>query len=217
MSDPTRHLLSIGGVRVLFVMAAPEEYGPHLQKRINPLITGIGPVEAAVETTRALTLLERAGQLPHLVFSLGSAGSRMLEHAHIYQVTHVAYRDMDASAIGFEKGCTPNVEEPAQIALPCHIAGLPGATLATGGSIVSGAAYDAIEQDMVDMETFAILRAARRFSLPLMGLRGISDGHSELERYEDWTDYLHIIDERLGSALDLFFGQTQAHGLIPAS
>ncbi len=217
MSDPTRHLLSVGGVRVLFLMAAREEYGPHLQARINPLITGIGPVEAAVETTRALTLLEQAGQLPQLVFSLGSAGSRALDHAQVYQVARVAYRDMDASALGFEKGCTPNVEEPAEIALPYHIPGIPSASLATGGSVVSGVAYEDIAQDMVDMETFATLRAARRFNLPLIGLRGISDGHSELERYEDWIEYLHIIDEKLGEALDRFFGQTQTYGLISES
>lgn len=215
MHDPARHVMSVGGVDVLFLMAAPEEYGPHLKARINPLFIGVGPVESAVETTRALTLLEQAGRRPQLVFSLGSAGSRALEHAEVYQVTRVAYRDMDASALGFEKGRTPFLDEPAVIELPHHIEGVPCASLSTGGAIISGAAYDAIAEDMVDMETFAILRAARRFGLPIMGLRGISDGHSELARYEDWTEYLHIIDEKLGAALDLFVQQTQANGLSP--
>lgn len=215
MHDPARHVLSVGGVDVLFLMAAPEEYGPHLKARINPLFIGVGPVESAVETTRALTLLQQAGRLPHLVFSLGSAGSRALEHAEVYQVARVAYRDMDASALGFEKGRTPFLDEPAIIELAHHIAGVPSASLSTGGAIISGAAYDVIAEDMVDMETFAILRAARRFGLPIMGLRGISDGHSELARYEDWTEYLHIIDEKLGAALDLFVQQTQANGLTP--
>jgi adenosylhomocysteine nucleosidase len=55
---------------------------------------------------------------------------------------------------------------------------------------------------MVDMETFAILRACQRFGVPLIGLRGISDGAAELRHAGDWTDYLHIVDERLADAVD---------------
>ena len=40
-----------GGVSLLYVMAAPAEYGGHLQARIQPLMTGVGPVEAAVALT----------------------------------------------------------------------------------------------------------------------------------------------------------------------
>jgi len=44
MANVTR----IGGKDVLFVMAAQAEYGSHLQKLFTPLMTGVGPVEAAV-------------------------------------------------------------------------------------------------------------------------------------------------------------------------
>jgi len=76
------------------------------------------------------------------------------------------------------------------------------ASLSTGAAIVSGAAYDAIEADMVDMETYAIKRACDRFELPLIAIRGISDGISELRQIGDWTQYLHVIDERLAAAVD---------------
>ena len=56
-----------------------------------------------------------------------------------------------------------------------------------------------IDADMVDMESFAVLRAARRFGVPMVGLRGISDGRSELTGIHDWTEYLHIIDEKLAA------------------
>ncbi|MFG1284535.1 5'-methylthioadenosine/S-adenosylhomocysteine nucleosidase [Xanthobacter autotrophicus] len=216
MTDPARHLSSIGGHSILFVMATSQEYGPHLKSRIDPLITGVGPVEAAVETARALALLAHQNLLPDLVFTLGSAGSRSLDHAEVYQVARVAYRDMDASALGFEKGRTPFLDEPAVIELVHRIKGVPEASLSTGANIVSGAAYDAIAEDMVDMESFAVLRAARRHGLPLIGLRGISDGKAELTGYGDWTEYLHVIDEKLGSALDLFARQLEAEGLQPA-
>ncbi|GLK83043.1 5'-methylthioadenosine/S-adenosylhomocysteine nucleosidase [Ancylobacter defluvii] len=207
MDDPRQHILSIGQARVLFVMATTHEYGPALRARINPLISGVGPVEAAVATATALARLDHAGQLPDLVFTLGSAGSRRLDHAGIYQMASVSYRDMDASPLGFEKGVTPFLDEPAHTPITYRIEGVPAASLATGASIVSGASYEAIDADMVDMESYAVLRAARRFGLPTIGLRGISDGRRELGGFEDWTEYLQVIDHKLASALDVFSRQ----------
>ncbi|WP_180900450.1 5'-methylthioadenosine/S-adenosylhomocysteine nucleosidase [Martelella soudanensis] len=192
----------IAGKHVLFVMAASAEYGERLKARIAPLMTGIGPVEAAVQLSRTLAMLEHADAAPDLVVSLGSAGSATLEQTELYQASSVSYRDMDASPLGFDKGRTPFLELPAEVALPFVIPGLPQARLSTGGNIVSGAAYDAIDADMVDMETFALLRAAQAFNLPLIALRGISDGKAELRHVSDWTQYLHIIDEKLSRAID---------------
>ena len=93
-----------GDVSVLCVMAAPAEYGEHLRARIQPLMTGIGPVEAAVVLSTALARLEAASDLPDLIVSLGSCGSRVLEHAVVYQASSVAYRDMDASPLGLSQG-----------------------------------------------------------------------------------------------------------------
>ena len=195
-------LTTLAGRNILFVMADKAEYGLHLQRRFVPLMTGIGPVEAAVQLTAALAALAQSGRLPDLVVSLGSAGSRVLEQTEVYQATSVAYRDMDASALGFEKGVTPFLSLPATMPLPLRIPGVPQATLSTGGNIVSGAAYDAISAEMVDMETYACLRACMQFDVPLVALRGISDGKADLHHVDDWTEYLHIIDEKLAEAVD---------------
>lgn len=188
---------TVGKSRVLYVMAADPEYGPHLKARFEPLICGVGPVEAAVSVTRAL-----AADRPDVVVSLGSAGSRTLEQAEVFQVASVSYRDMDASPLGFEKGATPFLDLPAEIALPHRVEGLPEVRVSTGGNIVSGAAYDGIDADMVEMETFAVLRACMAFDVPLIGLRGVSDGAADLHHYDDWTQYLHVIDEKLAAAVD---------------
>ena len=127
----------------------------------QPLMTGVGPVEAGITLARALARLEGRGPLPDLVVSLGSAGSRRSKQAEVYQAVSVSYRDMDASAFGFEKGVTPFLDLPATQPLPFRIPGIREATLSTGATIISGSAYDAIAEDMVDMETFACLRAAR--------------------------------------------------------
>lgn len=188
---------------ILYVMAAPAEYGPRLQARISPLMTGIGPVEAAVAVTRALAEAKAADALPSLVVSLGSAGSRVLEQCEVYQAHSVSYRDMDASALGFEKGRTPLLDLPVVLPLAPVLDGLKGASLSTGANVVSGAAYDAIDAEMVDMETYATLRACQSYGVPLLALRGISDGVAELSELADWTRYLHIVDEKLAAAVDI--------------
>lgn len=183
-------------------MAAEPEYGPHLKQRFVPFMTGIGPVEAGVAMGTMLARLHDGDALPDLVVSLGSAGSRTLEQTGIYQAVSVSYRDMDASALGFERGATPLLDIPVTVPLSLRIPGVREASLSTGAAVISGAGYDAIEADMVDMETFAVLRACQLFSLPLVGLRGISDGVADLSHIGDWTEYLDVIDEKLAEAVD---------------
>jgi adenosylhomocysteine nucleosidase len=204
------HLSHMGDIAVLFVMATEQEYGPFLRHLIAPVITGVGPVEGAAGTSAALAQLAATEKKPDLVFSLGSAGSRTLEHAGIYQIASVSYRDMDVSALGFAKGVTPFFNLPAVIAIADRIPGIPAASISTGANIVSGAGYDSIDADMVDMESFAVLRAAQRFGVPMIGLRGISDGRSELTGMHDWTEYLHVIDQKLAVTLEDFAGAVTA-------
>lgn len=194
-------LHTIGTARVLFVMAARAEWGEHCRKLFTPLFCGVGPVEAGVATARCLAGLAAAGTPPDLVVSLGSAGSRTLVQAGLYQVSSVSYRDMDASVLGFPRGVTPFLDLPPVLSLPCPFPDIPQATLATGASVVSGAAYDGIAADMVDMETFAVLRACQTAQVALIGLRAISDGAAELRALSDWTKYLHVVDEKLAHAV----------------
>ncbi len=201
-----------GPLTVLPVMAAPAEYGRSLQARIDPLMTGVGPVEAAIALSVALGRLEAAGPLPDLIVSLGSCGSPTLEHAAVYQAGSVSYRDMDASPLGFPKGVTPLLDEPAVLPLPCPIPDVPVARLSTGAAVISGAAYNAIDADMVDMETWALARTARTFGLPLVALRGVSDGRAELKALEDWTSTLHHVDEALAGALDRLVEVLESRG-----
>ena len=210
----TFELKQVGSKSILFVMAVDAEYGPHLRQRIAPLMTGVGPVEAAIVLTHSLTKLDLSTSLPDLLVSLGSAGSRTLEQTEVYQVSSVAYRDMDASPLGFEKGRTPFLDHPAVIDLPFRIPGMPKASLSTDGNIVSGSAYDLIDADMVDMETFAVFRSCQLFRLPLIGLRGISDGKEELKHVGSWTEYLHVIDEKLASCVDRLVAGLESGELV---
>ncbi len=191
-----------GGHDIVYVMAVDAEYGPHLKKRFKPLFTGVGPVEAAISLTFALANLAVNARTPDLIVSLGSAGSRTLTQTEIYQAISVSYRDMDASLLGFEKGTTPYLNLPAELELVHRIPGIPEARLSSGAKVISGSDYNNIAAEMVDMETFALKRVCQKFDLPMIALRGISDGDEELSGHGDWSQYLHIVDERLAAGVD---------------
>jgi len=200
---------TIAGQRVLFVMATEAEYGDALRSRIQVFRCGVGPVESGVAVAAALAVTS-----VDLVVSLGSAGSNQLEHCGVYQISEAAYRDMDASPFGFPTGVTPFTDLPRRLPLPLRLPALPEATISTGGAVAAGPAdYAKIDEEMVDMETWAILRACMRFGCPLIGLRGISDGHAPVKGLTCWTDYLHVIDEKLSAAVDLLPGAI-AGGLL---
>ena len=193
-------LKQVGNRKVLYVMATNAEYLDALQSRFTPLICGVGPVEAALSLTRFLAQSER----PDHVMSIGSAGSATLTQGDVYQVSAVSYRDMDASAFGFEKGVTPFLQQPALVDLSPLLSSWPMGSISTGANVVSGSGYAAIGADMVDMESWALLRVCQEFDIPFHGLRGISDGAEEVSQYSDWTALLPVIDDRLAQAVDAF-------------
>ena len=198
----TPALFSSGNRHILFVMACAPEYGPHLRTRIRPVMTGVGPIEAAIETTRALQALADAGTPPDLVCSLGSAGSRKCRLGDVYQVASIAWRDIDASPLGFARGTTPFADHPVVVPLRTPIPHLPSASLSTGANVITGDHYAGIEADMVDMESFAVWRACHRFGVEMIGLRGISDGPGDLAGLHGWTELLGHLDQKLAEAVD---------------
>ena len=193
LSHATAEPDDFGGRKVLFVMAAEAEYGERLRSRIQPLITGVGPIEAALSVGITLLRLENSGQSPDLVVSLGSAGSQAAKLGTVYQVSSVSWRDMDASPLGFTKGVTPFVDHPIDMPLPTPVQGLEAGRLSTGADVISGSEDGSIDADMVDMETFAVMRACQGFAKPMIGLRGISDGVTELGQLTDWTSILGVM------------------------
>jgi adenosylhomocysteine nucleosidase len=187
---------------ILFVMAAEAEFRAELRRRISPIITGVGPFEAALGTGLHLSNLVNAGRPPKLVVSLGSAASLRCPIGAIYQISGVSWRDMNASKFGFAKGVTPFTGLSRVIDLQTPIPFFPTATLSTGGDVLGGEEIESLGVDLVDMETFAVVRACMRFGLPVIGLRGVSDGPCEVTGINSWTDALQAVDEGLALAVD---------------
>lgn len=199
----------------LYVIAAEQEYGPALRARIEPLIVGIGPIDAAITLASHLRGLADADVLPDRVVSLGSAGSQRRPVGSVWQIAGVSWRDMDATALGFERGVTPFCDQPAMVPLAVPLADVPLATLSTGADVLSGDGYARIDTDLCDMETYAIARTCRRFGVPLAGYRAVSDGPGELSGVSDWTGMLHVVDARLAEVVDLLERQDLATATPP--
>lgn len=186
------------GETVLFLMATTAEYLTNLKRMFVPAIIGVGPVEAALNTGLVFASLTK---MPDHVILMGSAGSATLGQGNVYQANCFAYRDMDATALGFKPGQTPFSDQPPVIKSENLVPGIEKASLSTGANIVLTDNFKQIDQEMVDMESFAVLRVCQAYSVPLIVLRGISDGPQELKVYEDWARLLPTVDKNLAQAL----------------
>lgn len=201
-TDPRAAMATVGRVRVLHVMAAEAEYGEELRARISPLLTGVGPVEAGVVVADALARLAATDAAPEVVITLGSAGSAVHPRGSVHQVASVSWRDIDASVLGIPAGETPFLDLAAEQPIPWQVPDVSSTRLSTGADVVSGNAYERIDAELVDMETWGVLRACQRADVALIGLRGVSDGDAELEGVGDWRDHLAGVDVVLAQTLD---------------
>jgi adenosylhomocysteine nucleosidase len=190
-------------ITALVVMATDHEYGEHLKKLgIKPLITGVGPVQAAIALTHVLVKLAHArpARRPDVIINLGSAGSATLDQGAVYRVSRSHYRDMDASAFGFLKGQTPFSPHPVVIEAAAIMPDFPCASCSTGANVISDHATSGA--DLADMEYSALNDVAMKFGIPLIGFKGVSDGEKPLTgELVQWTDLLPVIDKNLAEAI----------------
>lgn len=154
---------------LLLVAATDRELCGH-----DGLVCGVGPVEAAVATARALALREFAA-----VLHVGLAGGRGVPVGEIVVGTEAVYCDLSAE--------WPVVDRVAADArLVAALGGaLPDATpLPIHTSAAVGAARDdRSHAPLVEaMEGFGVLRAAARAGVPAVEVRAISNELGEADR-----------------------------------
>jgi futalosine hydrolase len=155
---------------VLVVAATERELA--LLDGFDTFCCGIGPVEAALQTARALE--ERR---PDAVIHVGIAGARTLEPPAIVLGSEAVYCDVidEASTLPRVERVNPDVAllERVQAALPeAHV--LP---IATCGKVGGGTGFD-----VEAMEGFGVLRACEFADVPAVELRAISNSPDEGDR-----------------------------------
>jgi futalosine hydrolase len=133
---------------------------------------GIGPVEAALQTARAL-----AERRPDTVVHVGIAGSRTLESPALVLGSEAVYCDVidPSSTLSRVERARPDpaLLDRARAALPdAHV--LP---IATCGKVGAGTGFE-----VEAMEGFGVLRACELAGVPAVELRAISNSPDEADR-----------------------------------
>jgi futalosine hydrolase len=155
--------------RVLLVVAATERE-LELVNRVETLCCGVGPVEAAVRTARALAERD-VGSLLHI----GIAGARTIDAPALVLGSEAVYCDVVDAGSTF-----PRVERtlPDAGLLAAARAVLPEAhvaSISTCGTIGGG-------RDVEAMEGFGVLRAAELAGVAAVELRAVSNAVNEADR-----------------------------------
>jgi predicted 5'-methylthioadenosine/S-adenosylhomocysteine nucleosidase len=155
---------------VLIVAATERELA--LLDALDTVCCGIGPVEAALQTARALE--ERR---PDAVVHVGIAGSRALEPPALVLGSEAVYCDVidPSSTLPRVERVAPDAAllERVRTALP-EARVLP---IATCGKVGGGTGFD-----VEAMEGFGVLRACELAGVPALELRAISNSPDESDR-----------------------------------
>jgi len=178
---------SISPDRPLLVVALEEE-ATHLHPLGLPiLVTGAGKVNAAVAV--ATTIGE---QRPSSLINLGTAGALRsgLNGSHV--IARVTQHDLDDAALFSLTGL--HFGEPLETAAE-------GLTLTTGDAFISDpAARDRLAEhaDLVDMEGYALVRAATAARIPITLVKQVSDEAGD-EAATSWIDTVDACSDKLAA------------------
>lgn len=168
----------------MLVIAATERELAHV-RRFETHVCGVGPVEAAISTARALA--ERA---PSAVLHVGIAGARSLEPLSVVLGSQAIYCDIEARIPVVDR-IAPDAAllERMRTSLPdAHV--LPiGTSAAVGGATAC---------EVEAMEGFGVLRACAVAGVPAVELRVVSNGFDDTEwRFDEAFGRLGAVLDRL--------------------
>ena len=158
------------------------------------LACGIGPVEAAAASARALAGLRRPAALLHV----GIAGRRGIPVPKLVIGSEAVYED---ALVG---GLVPGRERPDPRLVDAAQRALPDARVLPIGTSARVGGTSSCEVEA--MEGFAVLRAARLAGVPAVEVRAVSNEIDEPDRtrwrFDDALAALDAALPRLLSALD---------------
>jgi nucleoside phosphorylase len=157
------------GRRILVVAATERELGSH-----EGLACGVGPVEAAATTARAL-----AGQAPDAVLHVGLAGAVGLEAGTLVVGIEAVYADI-AAAIPVVSRVEP--DSALLAAIRAAFPDAPTLSIATSAAVTEPS--DRLLQGVrvEAMEGFGVLRASELAGVPAIEVRAVSNELGEGDR-----------------------------------
>lgn len=157
------------------------------------LFTGVGKLHTSY------TLLKRiAEKKPPMIINLGSAGSNTFSRGKVVCCTKFIQRDMDVTALGFEKYQTPFSTDPVVLEHGFSLQHLPQGICGSGDSFEVD--HRVTQYNVIDMEAYTIAWIARQENIPFLCLKYISDG-ADGKAAEHWQEAVKHAAEGLKAAL----------------
>jgi adenosylhomocysteine nucleosidase len=177
----------------LFVFALKEE-ASHEFADVNPLFIGIGKVNAIYHLTKRIV-----SQKPSIIVNLGSAGSAMHPRGAIVCCTRFVQRDMDVTALGFERYQTPFSAHPTVLEYGLSVSDVPQGICGSGDCFLTD--HTGEDFDVIDMEAYPIAWVAMKEQVPFLCLKYITDGADGTAAL-DWQTSLQFAAAALKRVVD---------------
>lgn len=174
------------------LVVALEEEATHLHTHGLPiLVTGVGKVNASIATATILGA-QSPSKIPSQIVNLGTAGALVDGYSGIHVIGTVTQHDLNDAAIFELTGlhCSPPLELEVD-----------GPVLTTGDQFISNESVRkklAEHAQLVDMEGYAVAKAALSFEVPVMLVKQVSDSANEAAS-RSWSETVDHCAEQLGA------------------
>ena len=155
----------------------------------NIIYTGVGKVNATYELTAELFFQRKISHLPKLVINIGTAGSREIPLHTLVDCTKFIQRDMDKTALGFNRGETafetnvPMMLDFSYVKNPIDKNYVCG----TGDNFVQDISKEIEHIDVFDMEAYALAKTCWKNGIDFVSYKYITDNVNE-KSANDWKD-----------------------------
>lgn len=167
MNQPTLFPTALLQQDPLYVFALQTEAASEFSD-VDTVFTGVGKLHSA------FNLIKRIHQKkPGLIINLGSAGSNTFPRGEVVCCTRFIQRDMDVTALGFEKYQPPFTNEVA-LDYGYQLHNLPHGICGSGDSFEVD--HRVTEYNVIDMEAYTLAWIAKQEQIPFLCLKYISDG-----------------------------------------
>ncbi len=163
----------------LLVFALESEAGKEFEE-FHKIFVGVGKVNSTYHLLKGIQKYN-----PDIIINLGTAGSTVFNRGNVVCCTEFIQRDMEVSALGFQKFETPFSSDSIILNHGLDIKELPKGICGSGDQFEME--HKNHEYNVIDMEAFALATVAKRENIPFLCLKYISDG-ADGNAVEDWKE-----------------------------
>lgn len=176
----------------LFVFALEKEAGTEFSQE-NVAFVGVGKINATYNLLKAIQKHQ-----PDLIINLGTAGSTEFNKGSVVCCTEFIQRDMEVTALGFQKFETPFSTDPIILQYGLEIDNLPKGICGSGDQFEME--HNNTEYNVIEMEAFALAKVCKEEKLPFLCLKYISDG-ADGNAVDDWSTEVKKAAQKLRETL----------------